>query len=79
MEIYTTYREVSKAIDELQGDWAEWIPEAIGKNLGTRQAVITGWYIRRKTDEEKAQHQRDMIGLIEADLNSRTPLFGGRS
>jgi hypothetical protein len=76
---YTEWKELLRAIDGLQGGWSEWTYECRGENLGTREAVITSYSIRRRTDEEKAQCQRDMHGLIEADLNSRTPLFGGRS
>lgn len=73
------YTEMRKALEDAPGGDAEWIIDCTGENLGTGAAVITGYFIRRRTDEEKAQRQRDMAALVEADLNSRTPLFGGRS
>lgn len=70
---------VWRYIDGLEGGWDEWTYGCEGENLGTREAIITGYYVRRKTDAEKAQSQRNLAGLVEADLDSRTPLLGGRS
>lgn len=76
---YTTWNEVCKAIDNLRGNWNEYTYVCHGENIGMPGAVVTGYSIRRLTAEEKREQTNDFLALTEADLNSRTPLFGGRS
>lgn len=75
--IYKTWRELSAALRPL--DLKYWTYYCLGENLGTRDAVITGYVIRQTTAAEQRKWDEDFIGLTNAQLDSVTPANGGRS
>lgn len=77
--IYSTDKEAHAAIEAMQGGWDEWTVGYTGENLGTLDAIITGCFVRRRTNEEKAQRQENLRGLWSAELDRHTPANGGRS
>jgi hypothetical protein len=56
---------------------AEW--KRTGETLITDQNEAGEWFNRRQTQAELKRSQENLFGLIEADLDSRTPANGGRS
>lgn len=72
-----TWHELSAKLRTI--DTSIWAYDCIGENLGTIDAVITGYVIRERTVAERQQWQADHLGLWNAEFDRHTPANGGRS
>lgn len=73
---FKTFKEIRTEMLRLGEGWTY---DCVGENLGTPGAIITGYIPRRMTADERKKSQENLAALTSADLDSRTPLNGGRS
>jgi hypothetical protein len=76
-QIIPTWPDLTATLRSL--DTSIWTYDCLGENLGTMDAIITGYVIRLRTAAERAQWQEDHMGLWNAEGDRHSPANGGRS